>query len=347
MNRRSSWASGAIVAAVALLLTMLAITPAAAGPRKIGFSSSTYSVTEGDGTATIAITRTTTRGAASVIFYTGPSSSATTADFSPVTATTVSFAAGESSATVPITIKVDKVTGEGDETVPLVLSTPSKGYKLGTSSATLIIHEMPLPPTPTLAAPVVNGPTSISLSWSIPADSPVGYRWIFAVYKSTDGEEYSELTRGDGLSELEVTGLTPSTQYWFMVRGLNEDGAWGAFSGSKTATTTPPAPTWNSWYANPAPQFQWNLGAGYGSQSDIISYEVERSIDAPGTENRGWVNQTSGQADPWWYAEKWWGSFTDPAISINVTYYYRVRAANGGVVGPWSEELVLTPTGAD
>lgn len=81
MNRRSLRASGATVAVAALLLTMLAITPAAAGPRKIGFSSSTYSVTEGDGTATITISRTSTRGAASIIFYTGPSSSATTADF--------------------------------------------------------------------------------------------------------------------------------------------------------------------------------------------------------------------------------------------------------------------------
>lgn len=133
------------------------------------------------------------------------------------------------------------------------------------------------------------------------------------MYKSTDGEEYSEITRGDGLYELELTtGLTPSTQYWFEVRGLNEDGAWGAFSGSQTATTPavlPPIPTCSAAVDNYDPtvvHVEWSIPSDYQGS---VYYYVFSSSDLE--------NWTLVDEGPDFY------STDDTGLSV-VPYYYRV-----------------------
>jgi hypothetical protein len=107
----------------------------------VSFSSSAYSVSEGDGAAQVTIKRSgLTTAANSVVFKTANGTAKAGSDYTAVSKT-VSFAAGETSKTVSIPITDDSLV-EGNETVQLSLSSPSSGAKLGTpSSATLTIQD--------------------------------------------------------------------------------------------------------------------------------------------------------------------------------------------------------------
>jgi len=107
----------------------------------IAFSSADYSVTEGNTTATVVITRTNATGnPVSATFATTQGTATSGLDYNNTT-TTVSFSAGETSKTVSVSILDDNFY-EGNELVNLSLSNPSSEASLGTlTSSTLTIQD--------------------------------------------------------------------------------------------------------------------------------------------------------------------------------------------------------------
>ncbi|WP_411883852.1 beta strand repeat-containing protein [Polaromonas sp. YR568] len=94
-------------------------------------------VTEG-GNAVFTVTRSgDTSGAGTVVYATQNGSATAPGDYTSVGATTLSFAAGETSKTVTVTT-IDDANVEGNETLSLVLSSPTGGI-LGTASAVATI----------------------------------------------------------------------------------------------------------------------------------------------------------------------------------------------------------------
>jgi hypothetical protein len=107
--------------------------------RAFALGAASYSIGEGDGSATITITRSGfTAAADSVHFATANGTAIAGSDYTAVDQT-VSFAAGVTSQTVSIPITDDAVI-EGNETVLLSLSSPSAGTTIGSpQAATLTI----------------------------------------------------------------------------------------------------------------------------------------------------------------------------------------------------------------
>jgi len=90
------------------------------------------------GSAVLTLTRSGgSASGASVVCQTGAGTATAGADYT-ATAQTVSFGAGQTSATCTIPITSDGDV-EGAETVPVSLTSPSFGVTLGTSSGTLFI----------------------------------------------------------------------------------------------------------------------------------------------------------------------------------------------------------------
>ena len=107
----------------------------------LDLSSATYTVAEGAGTATITIDRTgTLLGTVGVTVTPSNGTAIGPSDFDP-TPRTVSFAEGQTTATVQIPILDDPVDEPG-ETVTITLSNPNGGATLGTlTTATLTIQD--------------------------------------------------------------------------------------------------------------------------------------------------------------------------------------------------------------
>ena len=107
-------------------------------PGLISFSGPVYTVPERAGLATIRVTRSGTAEGVTVDFETA-NGSAAALDYQAVSRTTLTFAAGETSKTIPIEIMEDAAR-EGNETVRLILSNPTGGAMLGAyGQATLTI----------------------------------------------------------------------------------------------------------------------------------------------------------------------------------------------------------------
>jgi Calx-beta domain/FG-GAP-like repeat len=105
------------------------------------FSSASYSVDEGAGSATITITRSgSTAGTNWVQFSTSNISATAGSDYTAVNGQPVSFSPGETSNTVSVQIADDHLI-EGDETVSLTLFNPSSGTLGYLHEATLTIED--------------------------------------------------------------------------------------------------------------------------------------------------------------------------------------------------------------
>jgi hypothetical protein len=122
------------------LLTIDYTPPAAGAAGNFNFTQPTYTVKEGNLTATITVVRNGgTTGAVGVSYATAPGS-AGTGDFTQVSGT-LNFAAGEFAKTFTVSI-LDDTAFEGSETINLSLSTPTGGAALGTvTTGTLTIAD--------------------------------------------------------------------------------------------------------------------------------------------------------------------------------------------------------------
>jgi hypothetical protein len=137
-NIRTAWVPY-FKAAVSNLGTVDTLLPG--GEPSLQFSAANFSVSESGGTATITVTRTGSTAEAVTVDYASSNGTATAGSDYTATSGTLTFNAGESSKTFPVTIAND-TRDENDETVNLTLSNPTGGAVLGgQSSATLTITD--------------------------------------------------------------------------------------------------------------------------------------------------------------------------------------------------------------
>ena len=227
--------TGAMALMVAAPAGAVAPAPRAPAAKTIAFESTAYQTTEGDGNASVTLTRSTTKGKASVSFVTSDgTATVANGDYTAVS-TTVTFGAKQTQATVTVPIRVDQVTGEPDQTVNLALSSARKGWTLGTNSATLTIHEMAVPSAPTtLSADLVTTGSSdayVNLAWTESVTGPVDH---YSVESSTvSGGPYTAL-RTSATAGYDVTPA-PSVTTYYVVRAVNADNATSGYTNEAVA----------------------------------------------------------------------------------------------------------------
>ncbi|MEG6521916.1 Calx-beta domain-containing protein [Desulfotomaculum sp. 1211_IL3151] len=122
-------------------------TQTTAGPGRLQFSETAYSVSEDSGSATITITRTNGSDGMVMVHYTTSDGTATAGLDYTATSGDLTFENGETSKTISIPIISDSIN-EASETVNLVISNPTGGAILGGQSTAVlsIIDPVPAPP---------------------------------------------------------------------------------------------------------------------------------------------------------------------------------------------------------
>ena len=236
-GKHRSWfvVSAMSVSVLALLLSTAGIAAAAPPPKAdktVYFDSASYQVSEGDGCVNIGVDRSVTKGKAPIVTVATSDGTATVADgdYTDVN-TTVSFSrGGQGSVCVPIL--VDGVTGEVDETfnVTLSVSASSRGWTVGTqSTATLTIHEMPVPSAPadltTSLQYDTSGEAYVSLTWTA-STGPVDDYTVWS--STTSGSNYAELGSTTDTS-FDITPA-PAAGTYYVVEAVNADTATSGYS---------------------------------------------------------------------------------------------------------------------
>ena len=175
-----------------------------------------------------------------------------------------------------------------------------------------------------------SGRTEITLRWT--AEQGLTYE----LFRSTD----QNFTIGEGtkISDGETspsppytdTGLTAGTTYYYKLTARNAEG-WGPFAEAQAATPLPGAPE--------APKNFTAVASGRRitlrwTRITDLTYELFRSTTQGFTPGDG----TKISDDPA-------SGYADPNLMAGTTYYYKLRALNAGVAGPFAEASVATQPG--
>ncbi|OJW22507.1 MAG: hypothetical protein BGO49_00540, partial [Planctomycetales bacterium 71-10] len=157
-----------------------------------------------------------------------------------------------------------------------------------------------------LAAVAVSG-VQVDLAWRNDSDDVQGYR----IERSTDGVSFTAVNTTTSTS-FSVTGLSPTTAYWFRVKAYNAagDSAPSAVAASTTTALLPAAPTGLT--AVPLSNSEVRLDWTDNSDNET-RFDVERSLDG--------VNFTA-------YASPYANQTTAAYGPIASGTYFRIRAYN-------------------
>jgi hypothetical protein len=195
-------------------------------------------------------------------------------------------------------------------------------------------------PTPTPAAPVATDETSITsnsfqANWNV-VSLATGYR-VDVSTSNTFASFIPTYENRDVFNVLllNVTGLNPSTTYYYRVQAYNSAGT-GAESNVITAVTTAGAtPT-------PTPTPPSSLAATATSSSQINLTWSDNSPDETGFRIERGLNASSFS----FIVDKAAGTVThsDTGLTPSTTYYYRVRADKGSLFSDWSNTANATTT---
>jgi subtilisin family serine protease len=189
-------------------------------------------------------------------------------------------------------------------------------------SATASATTFPPPAAPTNVVATATGSSSITVSWTDNSSSETNFR----VERSMNGSAFSQVAQvGANVTSWTNLNLTPGTTYSYRVRAV-EGSAVSDPSAVSSATTlgAPAAPT--NLVATPVSLTSINLTWTDNSTGES-GFRIERSSDGVTFLQVGSVGANVT-------------SFTNNFLTGGASYWYRVRAYEGGLNGPWSEVVV-------
>lgn len=181
------------------------------------------------------------------------------------------------------------------------------------------------PTIPTGLAASNTGATGTTLSWT-----PVGVADFYTLQRSTDQAAWTTVYTG-AAATAPVTGLTPSTTYYFRVSATNGafQSGWSAnvqvtTLAASTPPATPAAPTASD-VTDVTATLTWAAVTG------ATSYTLQRSLD-----QTTWTTVHTGAAL----------TFTDTTLSPGTIYHYRLSASNVDGTSGWSPTTTITTQAA-
>jgi len=165
-----------------------------------------------------------------------------------------------------------------------------------------------------------NGGTKVDLSWSAATNA-----LLYELQRSTSsGGTFTVIS--DNLSSTSYTdsGLNPSTNYYYRIRGLVNSQK-GNFSSESSTTTGPEAPSGGSGSGlnKNSILVTWNLVSG------VTQYSVYRSEADNGTFNLVKSNLSSL-------------SFQDSSLTCSTTYYYQIKGVKDDVESDPSQTISVS-----
>lgn len=168
------------------------------------------------------------------------------------------------------------------------------------------------PPAPADLLATAQSATEILLTWTDISANENG----FEVYRVNGGSYAFMGTTGPDVASALVTGLQPSTTYYYVVRAFNGAGHADSAVAGATTLTPPPVPAAPSGLSA-APWSSTEIALAWAdNSSDESSFQIERSPD--GT---AWAPLAAVTADT--------ASVRDTGLASGTVYYYRVLACNG------------------
>ncbi len=156
---------------------------------KLAFDAATFNATESAGSATVTVKRTGSTASAVSVHYATAKGTAHPGDDYQTASGTLSFAAGQTTATFTVQITNDQLD-EPDETVKLTLSSPAGGALLGTpATATLSVTDDDAAPAITIGDASVtetDAPSSKAIAFAVALSAPSGQP-VLVTYSTADG----------------------------------------------------------------------------------------------------------------------------------------------------------------
>lgn len=186
-----------------------------------------------------------------------------------------------------------------------------------------------VPLTPSLTS-ATGGASSVTLTWTVPADGGsaiTGYE----IWRGTASGAEALVTTVGVQQSYEDTDVGPGTTYWYQVAAVNAIGSGPRSNELSAALAEPPsAPTLLGAPADGAVALSWTEPLDDGG-SNITGYNLYRRVGA-GPES---LLASTGPTET---------VYVDFTVTNGTQYTYRVAAVNAAGEGAFSDAVAVTPT---
>lgn len=206
-------------------------------------------------------------------------------------------------------------TGQGSS---INLSTKFSGYTSGSGT-----FQVPAPGTPTSPSATTNSSSQITFSWSAPTTggAVASYAYYYSTVNSTPSTSTSSGSTTN--TSVPITGLSPSTPYYFWVRAVNVSGTsnWTNVVTATTSADLPTTPTSLSATTNRSD----GINLTFSGSSGATGYDLWWNYTQTSTPSSGATADFPNKPSP----------FLDSTIVQGDGRYYWVRGVNAAGTSAW------------